>query len=122
MNYELIYKGALEHILWIRDCGIDGPDESGVTRNWPTEERDRMYHIAKLALTKDEPLLNDVDTEVFLDAVRKFFYYLDIKEESDSGRVFSPNHIASCRVMDGIALEKVLKIMRDAVIHDEKTK
>jgi len=41
---------ALWHILWIKDCGIDGTDETGTFRNWPETERDTMYDIAKAAL------------------------------------------------------------------------
>jgi hypothetical protein len=41
---------ALSHILWIKDCGVDGTDETGTFRNWPEMERDAMYDIAKSAL------------------------------------------------------------------------
>jgi hypothetical protein len=41
---------ALDHILWVKDCGIDGTDETGTFRNWPETERDQMYDIAKVAL------------------------------------------------------------------------
>lgn len=44
------YRDALKHILWVKDCGIDGTDEHGVFRNWPEQERDAMYKIAKEAL------------------------------------------------------------------------
>ena len=43
-------EDALRHILWIKECGIDGRDEHGVFRNWPESERDAMYRIAKEAL------------------------------------------------------------------------
>lgn len=45
---------ALSHIKWIKDCGIDGRDETGVYRNWPETERDTMYEIAEKAL-RGEP-------------------------------------------------------------------
>jgi len=45
---------ALRHILWIKECGVDGRDEHGVFRNFPETERDAMYSIAKEAL-KDVP-------------------------------------------------------------------
>jgi len=45
---------ALRHVLWIKDCGVDGRDENGVFRNFPESERDAMYNIAKDAL-KDVP-------------------------------------------------------------------
>lgn len=41
-------------------------------------------------------------------ALADLFYYLDMVEESDSGREFRPNTITSCRVMDGVAIEKLL--------------
>ena len=43
-------REALSHILWIKDCGIDATDEHGVFRNFPEEERDHMYRLAKDAL------------------------------------------------------------------------
>lgn len=47
---EELLADALRHILWIKDCGIDGTDEHGVFRNWPETERDSMYVVAKEAL------------------------------------------------------------------------
>ena len=44
------YCEALKHIMWVKDCGIDGEDGTGVFRNWPEQERDLMYKIAKEAL------------------------------------------------------------------------
>jgi hypothetical protein len=41
---------ALKHILWIKDIGIDGTDETGKFRNWPESERDAMYKVAKNTL------------------------------------------------------------------------
>jgi hypothetical protein len=51
-------------------------------------------------------------TEEAKAAVAKLFYYLDIVEESDSGNDFHPNFISSCRVMDGVAMEKLLKQLK----------
>ncbi len=44
------------------------------------------------------------------DCVRAFFRYLDITEESDSGRVFHPVTLSSCRIglnksLDGLLLK-----------------
>ena len=41
--------------------------------------------------------------------IENLIHYLNITEESDSGRVFRPNTISSCRVMDGDILGKILK-------------
>lgn len=51
--------------------------------------------------------------------VKKFFYYLDIVEESDSGRVFKPNQISSCRVMDSKNMGEILARMKE-IIGEEK--
>ena len=40
--------------------------------------------------------------------LREFFQLLDIEEESDSGRRFHPNYIASCRILDGQKLNEIL--------------
>jgi hypothetical protein len=45
-------------------------------------------------------------------AVADFFYYLDMVEESEEGRLFHPNAITSCRTMDTIAMEKLLKQLK----------
>lgn len=45
-------------------------------------------------------------------AVEKFFEVLDYTEESDSGRVFHPTTIGSCRVMETEKMEKALKVMK----------
>lgn len=45
-------------------------------------------------------------------AVAKLFYYLDIVEESDSGNEFHPNFISSCRTMDGVAMNNLLKQLK----------
>lgn len=42
------------------------------------------------------------------DLIRKYFYYLDIIETTDEGREFHPNRLGSCRIMDGVAMEKIL--------------
>ena len=48
------------------------------------------------------------------EAVIEFLLLLDKREESDSGNVFSPNQISSCRVMDGLKMGKLLDRMKDA--------
>lgn len=43
--------------------------------------------------------------------IKEFLYLLNRREESDSGVVFSPNYISSCRVMDSQRLGELLKQM-----------
>jgi len=46
-------------------------------------------------------------------AVKSFFNdYLNLREESDSGRVFSPIYISNCRCMTLEPMNKVLDTMR----------
>ena len=45
------------------------------------------------------------------EAVKEFLFILNIQEESDSGRLFKPNQISSCRVMDGQRIETLLQVM-----------
>ncbi len=45
--------------------------------------------------------------------IKKFFIILDTVEESDSGTVFRPTQISSCRTMDVIALETILKDLKE---------
>ena len=54
--------------------------------------------------------LNTIEAK---EAVAKFLYYLEIVEESDSGNEFHPNFISSCRVMDGVAMNKLLKQLKE---------
>lgn len=44
---------------------------------------------------------------------KRFFQILDIKEESDSGREFSPVYISSCRARLDEELNKILPRMRE---------
>ncbi len=43
-------REALSHIRWIKDCGIDGRDATGLFINFADQERDEMYKIACAAL------------------------------------------------------------------------
>lgn len=45
--------------------------------------------------------------------LKKLFYYLDMTEESEFGRVFHPTIITSCRVMDGEAINDILKQLKE---------
>ena len=47
--------------------------------------------------------------------VKEFIRLLDIEEETDEGRAFHPNYIASCRVMDGVKMEKLFKQMKELI-------
>ena len=47
--------------------------------------------------------------------VREFFSYLDYTEESDSGRVFNPITIGSCRVLMSQPLGMCLEMLREKV-------
>jgi len=47
--------------------------------------------------------------------VRDFFDILDVKEESDEGRVFCPTYISSCRAVDGAKLNEILSRMKEIV-------
>lgn len=48
------FEKALKHVQWIKDCGIDGKDEHGVSRNFADAERDQMYRIATEAVRPSE--------------------------------------------------------------------
>lgn len=43
---------ALSYIVWVKDCGIDGENETGKYVNFIEEERDLMYATAKNALAE----------------------------------------------------------------------
>lgn len=51
--------------------------------------------------------------------VKDLFYYLDMTEESDSGRVFHPTIITSCRAMDQESISEILKQMKQEANKDE---
>ena len=47
------------------------------------------------------------------ECVKSFFEdFLDIREESDSGRMFAPIHVSCCRAMHCVALGELLERMR----------
>lgn len=45
--------------------------------------------------------------------VKRFFEILDTKEESDSGREFSPVFVSCCRALLGEELNKILSRMKE---------
>jgi hypothetical protein len=49
----------------------------------------------------------------YRDTVRELIRLLEIEEESDSGTVFRPNKISSCRVMDGMQMNQCLKKLKE---------
>lgn len=70
----------------------------------------------------DKPLTDLAETTATADTtkelLKKLFYYLDITEESDSGRPFRPNVISSCRAMDGAELNEILNQLKAQVSDD----
>ena len=52
------------------------------------------------------------------DLVRRMFAILDIEEESDSGRVFHPTYITSCRAGDAAQLEVIFERMKAIVQYE----
>ena len=60
-----------------------------------------------------------VQCTMYKEYVTELFRLLDIEEESDGGRVFHPNYISSCRVMDAEKIDKVLSKLRR--LRDETT-
>lgn len=47
--------------------------------------------------------------------VVKLLYYLDIIEESDEGKTFRPNYIASCRALDAKRMNEILTELKELV-------
>jgi hypothetical protein len=41
-----VLSEALNHVIWVKYCGIDGRDTDGVYKNFPEQERNSMYDIA----------------------------------------------------------------------------
>lgn len=53
--------------------------------------------------------------DILRQLVKELFYYLDITEETDAGRIFHPTIITSCRVHDQAAIGEILKQMKEHV-------
>ena len=49
----------------------------------------------------------------YRDAARELIRLLDIEEESDSGTIFRPNKVSSCRIMDGMKINQCLKKLKE---------
>lgn len=60
-----------------------------------------------------------LDNMALGDLVKEFFTYLDYEEESDSGHVFSPITIGSCRILMTRPLNMCLEKMREVAAGDE---
>jgi hypothetical protein len=54
------------------------------------------------------------DTKIY-DLVREFFTILERQESTDSGRMFHPTTISSCRIMEQAKLMKVLEGLKDEI-------
>lgn len=66
-----------------------------------------------VAIIKDKNKITKAPTDEQLKAlVKRFFQILDTKEESDSGREFSPVYISCCRVVLGQELNEILEKMK----------
>jgi hypothetical protein len=61
----------------------------------------------------------DADNKTLEDCVKSLFKILDSREESDSGRVFNPTYISSCRVLHSKQLEILLPKMRELIMKEE---
>lgn len=57
-------------------------------------------------------MIESHDTELKL-LTKRFFEILDTKEESDSGKEFSPVKISCCRTFLGEELNKILPRMKE---------
>lgn len=53
--------------------------------------------------------------EDITELLKKFFYYLDMTEESGSGRTFHPTIITSCRAMYQDEINNILKQLKEHV-------
>lgn len=56
-----------------------------------------------------------LDSMSLHELVKEFISYLDYTEESDSGRIFHPITIGSCRVLMQEPLNKVLTLLRSKI-------
>jgi len=75
----------------------------------------RQFGLAESIVKQQELRIAELEAEnaELKAAVRSFFQdFLDIREESDSGRVFAPITISSCRCMMIEPLAEVLAKMR----------
>ncbi len=57
--------------------------------------------------------MKPVEEQNVWELLDKFFYYLDLTEESDSGTLFHPTMITSCRAMDGVNVNKILNRLKE---------
>ena len=49
----------------------------------------------------------------YRDAARELIRLLEIEEESDSGSMFHPNRISSCRAVDGMQINQCIKKLKE---------
>ena len=47
--------------------------------------------------------------------IREYIRFLDIVEESEEGRIFRPNQLGSCRVLDGKRMNEILIRLKELV-------
>lgn len=80
-----------------------------------TDERRASFALDTIRQLETELTAVTKERDRLADLVRQFIYILDITEESDSGRLFHPTNITSCRVGDLQKAGQLVEALRRAV-------
>lgn len=59
-----------------------------------------------------DKMVSEASADTLEENVRRFFSILDIREESEVGRIFAPVFISSVRVEQSAKLNEILKAMK----------
>lgn len=94
---------------------------------YTNEELMNMYNDLRTVVTHQDNTIKHLreviqcyikDEQRIQEKLQQFFEFLDYTEESDSGRVFHPITISSCRVLMTGPLNKVLEELKDFAYDD----
>ena len=97
---------SLEQFSRLLERELTAAREEKVNYKERFERLAKEYAIETQQLTEQRDRLSDL--------VRQFIYILDITEESDSGRLFHPTNITSCRAGDLQKIGELVEALRRA--------
>jgi len=90
-----------------------------MSEQWHYEQKGEIYikvdTLHKIRTLESELAAVTKERDRLADLVRQFIYILDITEESDSGRLFHPTNITSCRAGDLQKAGELVEELRRAV-------
>jgi hypothetical protein len=116
-----LLKSCMRERLANEDCKYqkNRADDAGFMLIEANEQRDMLDDqldsiLLRLGRTQERMFNAEMQRDRLADLVKQFIKILDITEESDSGRLFHPTNITSCRAGDLQKIGELVEALRRA--------